>query len=130
MEEEKTLFEAHPTMFRANPIGFILGIVLIAVGVGLLILLVWWLKVIGTKLTVTNERITLRKGILSQHTNEVYHTDVRNVQISQGILQRMLGVGAIGISSAGQAGVEIKVVGILNPEKIKEIIDRHRRQKG
>jgi len=127
---ESILYQSHPSMFRNNPIGFILSILLIgAFGLGLLILLVWWLKVLGITLIVTDERVTLRKGILSKHTNEVYHTDIRNVQISQGLFQRMLGVGTIGISSAGHAGIEIQVAGLPKPQKIKDIIDQHRRQK-
>ena len=127
---ESILYQSHPSMFRNNPIGFILSILLIgAFGLGLLILLVWWLKVLGITLIVTDERVTLRKGILTKHTNEVYHTDIRNVQISQGLFQRMLGVGTIGISSAGHAGIEIQVAGLPKPQKIKDIIDQHRRQK-
>lgn len=127
---ESILYQSHPSMFRNNPIGFILSILLIAAfGLGLLILLVWWLKVLGITLIVTDERVTLRKGILTKHTNEVYHADIRNVQISQGLFQRMLGVGTIGISSAGQAGIEIQVAGLPKPQKIKDIIDQHRRQK-
>jgi len=126
--KEKTEYQSHPSMFRSNPIGFILALVLIvAVGLGLLILLVWWLKCLGTTLIVTNKKTTLRRGILSKHINEVYHSDVRNVQVSQTMFQRMFGVGAIGISSAGQGGVEIRVSGLPAPAKIKDIIDRHRR---
>ena len=128
--EENKLYETHPAMFRNNPIGFIISVILIlAYGLGLIILLVWWLRVLGTTLTVTNERITLRKGILSKHTSEVYHTDVRNVQVSQGIFQRIFNVGLIGISSAGQSGVEIGVAGIPDPQKVKTLIDQYRRQK-
>ena len=128
--EENKLYETHPAMFRNNPIGFILSVILIlAYGLGLIILLVWWLRVLGTTLTVTNERITLRKGILSKHTSEVYHTDVRNVLVSQGIFQRIFNVGTIGISSAGQSGVEIGVAGIPDPQKVKTLIDQYRRQK-
>jgi uncharacterized membrane protein YdbT with pleckstrin-like domain len=49
------------------------------------------------------------------------------VQISQSFFQRIFGVATIGISSAGQAGVEIEVDGLRNPNKVKDIIDRHRR---
>ena len=127
---ETTLYQSHPSMFRNNPIGFILSFILILVyGLGLLILLIWWLRVLGTTLIVTDERVTLRKGILSKHTNEVYHTDIRNIQISQGLFQRMFGVGTIGIASAGHGGVEIEVAGIPMPQTIKDLIDQHRRQK-
>ena len=125
---ENILYTAHPSMFRNNPIGFLFCIVLVlALGFGLLILLYWWLKVLGTTLTVTNERVTLRKGILSKHTNEVFLADIRNVQISQSLFQRMFNVGTIGISSAGQGGMEIEISGIPKPQSVKQLIDQHRR---
>jgi hypothetical protein len=37
-----------------------------------------------------------------------------------------MNVGWIGISSAGQAGLEIEVNGIVDPERVKQIIDDHR----
>ena len=126
--EETTLYEANPSMFRNRPIWFIINIFLIAFfGLGLVILFFWWLKAKGTTITVTNERITLRTGILSKNTTEVYLSDVRNVQMKQGFLQRMFSVGSIGISSAGTGGIEISIHGIKSPEKIKEIVDQYRR---
>ncbi|OVE74494.1 hypothetical protein BVX94_00115 [bacterium B17] len=114
-------------MFKNNPIMFILSVLLIAAfGLGLLILLIWWLQCLGTTLTVTNKKTTLRKGILSKHTNDVHHSDVRNVQVSQGIIQRLFGVGSIGIACAGHSDVEIQVAGLPNPAKIKNIIDKNR----
>jgi uncharacterized membrane protein YdbT with pleckstrin-like domain len=96
--------------------------------VGFVILFVWWLQCQATTLTVTQERTILRKGLLSKSTTEVWHEDVRNVQISQGLLQRLLGVGTVGISSAGQSGVEILAVGIPEPENVRRIIDRYKRE--
>ena len=125
---EETIFEVHPSMFRNNPAGFVLSILLIAAfGLGLLILLIWWLQCIGTTLTVTTERTVLRKGILSKFTTEVYHSDVRNVQLRQSMFQRMLDVGYMGIASAGHSGLEIEVSGIPEPERVKEFIDQQRR---
>jgi len=126
MAAEKTLYETHPSMWRNNPLGFLLAVLLCAVGVGILILLYWWLQTLGTTLIITDQRSTLRKGILSKYTNDVRHSSVRNVQISQSFLQRMFGVGKIGISSAGQSGLEIEVAGVPNPEKVKRLIDDNR----
>lgn len=126
---EETIYENHPAMFCNNPIGFILSVVLIAAfGLGLLIFLFWWLRCIGTTLTVTDERTILRKGILSKYTNEVYHSDVRNVQLKQSLFQRIFRVGYVGIASAGHSGMEIEVEGIPHPEVVKEIIDMRRRE--
>jgi len=125
--DESVLYEANPSMFKNSPVYFVISVLLIAAyGAGLIILLVWWIKCKGTKVTVTEEKTILRKGILSKYTNEVFHENVRNVQVWQSFFQRILGVGRIGISSAGQSGLEIDVTGISDPDRIKEIIDDHR----
>lgn len=127
-DNEEVLYEAHPSMFRNHPIYFVLCVLLIAAfGLGLILLLIWWVQSLGTTLTVTNEQTTLRKGILSKNTNDVFHTNVRNIQVRQSPLQRLLNVGWLGISSAGQSGLEIEVNGILDPERVKEIIDEYRK---
>jgi len=99
---------------------------LVAFAIPGLIMLRWWLKAVGTTLTVTNERVTLRLGLLSKHTSDVMLSDVRNVQVSQGVLQRMLGVGAVGVASAGHGGMEIEVGGIPDPQEVKRLIDEGR----
>jgi uncharacterized membrane protein YdbT with pleckstrin-like domain len=124
---EKTLFTGHPAMFRNRPIFFLLCIVLIFFyGIGLVLLLIWLISTMSRTLTVTNKRSTLRKGILAKNTTEVLHAHVRNVQIRQGALQRLFGVGTIAISSAGQSDLEIVIAGIANPTKVKSLIDANR----
>jgi uncharacterized membrane protein YdbT with pleckstrin-like domain len=107
-------------------VGFILAILLVPVVVGIMILFVWWLKCKAMELTVTNRRTELRKGILSKSTSEVWHSNVRNIQIDQSFFQRVFGVGTIGISSAGQSGIEIQVAGLRDPEQVRSLIDQHR----
>lgn len=123
---ETTIYSEHPSMFRNNPLGFILTIILCFVGVGLIILLVWWFKSRATLLTVTDERTILRKGIFSKSINEVWHQDVRNVQLNQSFWQRIFGTGTLQVSSAGQADVEIRIVGIPDPDEVKKVIDQHK----
>ena len=42
---ETVIYEAHPAMFRAQPLRFILFVLLIAAfGIGLLILLYWYIR--------------------------------------------------------------------------------------
>ena len=127
-EQEVVLYEAHPAMFRNHPFYFVLCVLLVPLVIGIILLLIWWVQVLGTKLTVTNEQTTLRRGILSKFTNDVFHSNVRNIQVRQSFFQRLFNVGWIGISSAGQAGLEIEVNGIFDPEQVKEIIDEHREE--
>ena len=127
MSEE--LYKSHPCMFRSKPVAFILSIALCALGIGFIILLVWWLKTLATTLIITEDRITLRTGLLSKHENEVYHADIRNVQIHQTFFQRIFKVGAVGISTAGHGGIEIEVAGLPDPALIKHILDEQRHPK-
>ena len=115
-------------MFRNQPVWFVITCLLCLVGVGLAVFLIWWLKCKATTLTITNDRTELRKGILSKSVSEVWHQDVRNVQLDQTFFQRIFDVGSIGISSAGQSGLEISVNGIPDPDRVKELIDQHRRR--
>ena len=152
VEGEQVLYEAHPSMFRNHPVYFILTCLLCISGfllpflpfdaswstwaievlvpllIGLAIFFYWWLQIKGTTLTVTTERTSCRRGILSKAITEVWHQDIRNVQLNQTFLQRVLDVGTIGISSAGQNEVEVNVSGVPNPDKIKQLIDKHRRR--
>jgi len=128
--DNQTLYESHPSMFRNHPFGFILCLLLVAAfGLGLLIFLYWRIKCSGITLVVTDKRTTLRTGILSKSITEVYHSDVRSIQVSQSLFQRILGVGSIGISSAGQSGIEIAADGIPDPNRVRELIDAHRTQR-
>lgn len=125
---ESTLWVGHPAMFRNHPIWFVVCVALIVLyGVGLIPLAIWWITVRSKILTITTNRTTYHYGLLSKHTNEVRHSDVGNIRIDQGVLQRMLGVGKISISSAGQADVEIEINGMPNPSKIASLI---RKQQG
>ena len=121
--DEQILYEASPAMFRNRPVSFILCVILSFVVIGLIIFLVWYLRSRATQLTVTNEQTTLRKGLLSKYTTDVFHENVRNIIVRQSFFQRMMGTGYVGISSAGQGGIEIEINGIPDPDRVKQIID-------
>lgn len=124
--KEEVLYEAHPAMFRARPFSFILCCILVLVIVGAIILFVWWLQCKRTTLTVTTSRTRYRRGLLSVYKTEVWHDHVRNVKIEQTAFERIMGVGTIGIASAGKSDFEIKVSGLPKINEIKDIIDRNR----
>jgi len=125
---ENVLYESHPSMFRNSPVWFVITLILCLVGVGLIVFAIWFFKCKGATLTVTDDRTRLRRGILSKSITEVWHQDVRNVQLDQSFFQRVFDVGTIGISSAGQGGLEIQVAGIPQPDRVKELIDQNRKR--
>jgi len=123
---EAVLYKDSPAMFRNRPILFLICCVLVPFGIGLLILIVWWLKCWQTSVVVTNDRVTLRKGILSKYTSDILISDIRNVQVAQSFVQRILGVGRVTVSTTGQADMEIDVNGLPHPERIQSIINKIR----
>lgn len=82
----------------------------------------WWVQSRFTTLTVTDDRTVFQSGLISRETSEVQHDDVRNIQLDQSLLQRLLNVGEIGISSSGQDDLEVVAKRIPNPGRIIELV--------
>ena len=75
-----------------------------------------------TTLTVTDDRTTYQEGFVSRETSEVQHNDVRYIQLDQSLVQRLLGIGGVSISSSGQDNLEIVANRLPNPKRIIELI--------
>ena len=116
------IYEAHPAMFRAHPFWFSLAVLLIAAfGVGIIILLYWYIKTRATALTVTDSELMYERGILSKDRTAVSLKHVRSVHITQGFVNRILGVGTIQISTAGDEP-EFTIADMPDPYVIQEAI--------
>ncbi|EGF24055.1 PH domain-containing protein [Rhodopirellula baltica] len=107
----------------------VLGPASIVVWLGAAVLLVisgmvgyWTLLSRFTTLTVTDDRTIYREGIVSRDTSEVQHDDVRNIQLDQTFMQRLLNVGGVGISSSGQDDLEVVAKGLPHPKQIIDLI--------
>lgn len=115
-------YSEHPSMFKNNPILFVLAVVsILAFGIGLIILLVWYLKVLSTKLTITDSEIQFERGLLSKERLELGMSSVRTVKVNQSFFDRMFGVGSIAIYSAGDSP-EITASGMPDPDRIRALI--------
>ena len=122
-DEEKVVLVAHPKMFRGHPLLFIILVGLVFCwGLGAVILFFWWLDCHFTVYQITNKRIERKEGIIARHINEVRHCDIRNIQVYQGILQRICQAGKIGISTAGQSDIEVILQCVKHPHKVADKI--------
>ena len=118
------IYKAHPAMFRAHPFWFILFVLLIAAfGLGLLILLYWYIKTRATSLTVSEHELLCEKGILSKERLAVSLRHVRSVQVNQGFINRIFGVGTIEIKTAGDEP-EFTVADLPDPHEVREAISQ------
>jgi uncharacterized membrane protein YdbT with pleckstrin-like domain len=118
------VYEAHPAMFRAHPFWFLLFVLLIAAfGIGLLILLYWYIKTRATALTVTEHELVYERGILSKDRLSVSLRHIRSVEVRQSFGNRIFGVGTIEIWTAGDEP-EFTVKDLPDPHEIREAISR------
>ncbi len=121
---DTVIYEAHPAMFRAHPFWFLFCVVLIAAfGLGLLLLLYWYIKNKATSLTVTENELLYEQGILSKERLSVSLRHIRSVQVNQSFLNRILGVGEVIIATAGDEP-EFSVGELPDPHEVREAISR------
>ena len=125
---EQVLYKASPAMFRNNVTGVILCVLLFWLVLPLFLLIILYVRCLTTKLIITNHKTVLRKGILSKHTTELLHEHIRSVGVSQRFMDRIFNVGRIDISTASSGSAEISVSGMVDPEKIKRLIQQYQRR--
>jgi uncharacterized membrane protein YdbT with pleckstrin-like domain len=120
----QVVYEAHPAMFRAHPFWFILCVLLIAAfGIGIILLLYWYIKTRATALTVTDQELMYERGILSKDRTSVSLKHIRSVNIAQGFVNRVMGVGTVQISTAGDEP-EFTIADMPDPYMIQEAITK------
>jgi len=71
---------------------------------------------------VTEERVEVVWGILGRSSKEVRICDIRSIDVLQGGLKGLLGLGTVNFSSAANAGVEVQFRDIRDAHKVKELV--------
>ena len=86
----------------------LLGIVTLVVVVGLVFLVMAWIKVRSTELAITNKRVIAKFGFVKRHTVEINLDKVEALKVEQGVMGRILNYGTIFISGAGTSVAPIR----------------------
>jgi uncharacterized membrane protein YdbT with pleckstrin-like domain len=104
-------------------VGVLTGVVLFVVMV-----IVGFVKRMATTYMVTNQRLYIRRGILSKAEQQTRIDRVQNVNTNQTLLQRMLFVGTVDFDTAGTDDSEFRFVGISSPGNVVQAVDRAQRE--
>ena len=104
-------------------VGLLVGIVLVAavLGFGLF-------KRMSTTYLVSNQRLYIRRGMLSKRVQQTRIDRVQNVNTEQSMRERMLRVGTVDFDTAGTDDSEFKFVGIASPGEVVNAVDRAQRE--
>lgn len=71
---------------------------------------------------LTESRIIAQYGILNTVRTEMPLSRVQHLVVVRTLIERLFGIGSIGISSAGTGGVELVWRGVEKPEEVREMI--------
>lgn len=111
-----------PAWFNLKGFGELLGII------GILLIL-YGLRFIysyfAEKLYIDDDGIILKKGIIAQSQVQIRFGDIKTIGVQQGVLDRLLGIGAVHLDSAGTNGtVDIEFKNIIDPVSMRRDIQR------
>ncbi len=73
------------------------------------------------RFTIDEENIESRHGIIARELKSIRIEDLRNINVTQSVFQRLFGIGDIEFSSAAGGGVEVVFKGVIDPISVKEI---------
>lgn len=87
-----------------------------------------WFHRRGVLLRVYADRITLERGLFTKCYREFFIRDIRAIDIDQGLLARMVGIGDLTISTAATVDAAERIEGVPDPMKVKDLIIAHRQK--
>ena len=91
-----------------------IGIILLPLfGLGLIFLVMAYIKYKTTELAITSKRVIAKFGFIRRRTVEININKVESVQVDQGILGRIFNYGTLVISGAGDP--QAPIPGISEP---------------
>lgn len=98
-------------------------------------IIAWWVIVLGMYMVrrlsvhyeLTTQRFIHQQGILVRRTDRIEVIDIDDVSFTQGIVQRMLGVGTIVITSSDRSHPQLRLLGIDQVATVSNMIDDVRR---
>ena len=143
---EDVVFEGHPTwrallafylsgvvgslliaaivaLAASTGVGIVVGVVLIA-----LVILVGFVRRMATTYMVSNQRLYIRRGILSKRIQQTRIDRVQNVNTDQSLIERILRVGKVDFDTAGTDDSDFTFVGLSNPSRVVAAVDRAQRE--
>jgi uncharacterized membrane protein YdbT with pleckstrin-like domain len=139
---ENVIYEGHPSW--RSTFGFylmglliaaaavVIGVVADKTGIGaaagavifVVVLIVGFLRRITTRYLITNRRLQIRRGLIAKHVEETRIDRVVDVTVHQGVLDRILQIGAVDFDNASaQQGDLFRFAGVAQPEKVVRAID-------
>ncbi len=79
----------------------------------------------GNKYYITNKRVIHEFSFLSRKISGIVYKNIRDVHMTQDIIERIFKIGKVYINTSGSNKIEITFKGIKHPIAIKNKIEKH-----
>jgi len=113
VKDEKIVHVGHISLWSLAHL-FGLGVILLpAFGLGLIFLIMAYVRYKTTELAITSKRVIAKFGFISRRTVEININKVESIQVDQGILGRIFNYGTLVIAGAGDP--QAPIPGISQP---------------
>lgn len=73
---------------------------------------------------IDNVTIESREGLIARKVRSIRIQDLRNINVNQSLMDRIMGVGDVEFSSAGGSGIEVVFRGVEKPLEVKALAQR------
>ena len=85
----------------------------------------------GSQYTLTNERLTVSRGIIRKHIDEIELYRITDTKAKQSFAQRLLGIGDLYVGSDDQTG-NLLLKGVSKPkskrEQLRALVNKSRKE--
>ena len=100
--------------------GLVFLVVLVAIAITVL---VGFVKRVATTYTITDRRLNIKRGLISREIQETRLERVQNVNVSQGVLQRIFQIGDVDFDTAAGDDYNFIFSGVADPQEVVEKVD-------
>ena len=118
VKDEKIVHVGNVSLWSLWHLIFFGVLLLPAVGLGLILLVMAYVRYKTTELAITTKRVIVKVGFIRRSTVEININKVESIQVDQEILGRMFNFGTLVIAGAGNP--QAPIVGISSPMEFRK----------
>jgi uncharacterized membrane protein YdbT with pleckstrin-like domain len=100
LSDETLLHQGRISLWSMFPLIFF-GVILTPVVIGLVLLVIAYIRYQTTELAITNKRVVVKTGLISRKIIEINIAKVESVEVAQSVLGRLFNFGSLSISGTG-----------------------------
>lgn len=125
-EKIKKELGIHPLEYSGfYVLGIVLALTVVGAIIGIPIIIITELIRRGNKYYITDKRIIHQFTFLSRKTSSAFYDKIQDIHFTQGVSERIFGIGKIHINTAGTHLIEIVFKGVQNPISVKRMIENN-----